>query len=424
MPTVLDPALLDPTVWARRHDVGEAWRAVADRHALAGYTNTWTDGLANFTLAAVGLTPGTYDELQHATRVLGRAAGRVLEHLRGHPELLGVLGIPERLASLCASSGTADAWSFLSRFDWAWTVNGRWKLLEINSDTPAGLWETGSIEGAVANFHPTAAPPSAGFWSALSSSWRRSVERSLGDGAADRSLNVGLVGALGSPEDADQLRAQARAARIALPRAKIQIGAIDDVTAGDGGIVLAGRKIDLLFRYYPLDWLAEPRWAFLVEAAARGTVALLPAAHVLIPQSKAFLALIWELEAQGFFPPAEAAVVTRYVARTALDPEPFGRKSYVVKPYLEREGRGVLFSSEVAPRDRRRMVEGAVICQERLDVLRLRVPVATARGWRRESRHLIFGVFLAGKDIAGIYTRAGAAITGREAVYLPTLLRR
>src|SRR5262249_39377247 len=302
MPTVLDPALLDPTVWARRHDVGEAWRAVADRHALAGYTNTWTDGLANFTLAAVGLTPGTYDELQHATRVLGRAAGRVLEHLRGHPELLGVLGIPARLASLCASSRTADAWSFLSRFDWAWTVNGRWKLLEINSDPPAGLWETGSIEGAVANFHPTAAPPSAGFWSALSSSWRGSVERSLGDGAADRSLNVGLVGALGSPEDADQLRAQARSARIALPRAKLQIGAIDDVTAGDGGIVLAGRKIDLLFRYYPLDWLAEPRWAFLVEAAARGTVALLPAAHVPIPQSKAFLALLWELEAQGFFP--------------------------------------------------------------------------------------------------------------------------
>jgi len=51
------------------------------------------------------------------------------------------------------------------------------------------------------------------------------------------------------------------------------------------------------------------------------------------------------------------------------------------------------------------------------------VPVATARGWRRESRHAIFGVFLAGNEVAGIYTRAGARITGREAVYLPALLR-
>ena len=144
---------------------------------------------------------------------------------------------------------------------------------------------------------------------------------------------------------------------------------------------------------------------------------------MLIPQSKAFLALLWELGSQGFFPPTEAAAITRYVARTALGPEPFGRGAYVMKPYLEREGRGVLFSSEVAPRDRRRIVEGAVICQERVDVLRLRVPVATARGWRRQARHLIFGVFLAGNEIAGIYTRAGARITGREAVYLPALLR-
>jgi len=417
------PMVLEPALRARRGGVGVAWRAVADRHALAGYTNCWTDGLANFTLAAIGLAPGAYDELQHATLVLGRAAGRVLEHLRGYPELLGVLGIPETLAFLCASSGTAEAWSFLSRFDWAWTTEGRWKLLEINSDTPAGLWEAASIEGAVAGFHPGAAPLSAGFWPALASSWRRSAARSLGDGAANRSLNVGLVGALGSPEDADQLRAQACAARIALPRAKIQIASPDDLVAKGSRVGLAGQRLDILFRYYPLDWLAEPRWAFLVEASARGTVALLPAAHVLIPQSKAFLALLWELGSQGFFPPTEAAAITRYVARTALGPEPFGRGPYVMKPYLEREGRGVLFSSEIAPRDRRRIVEGAVICQERLDVLRLRVPVATARGWRSQARHLIFGVFLAGNDIAGIYTRAGARITGREAVYLPALLR-
>ncbi len=95
----------------------------------------------------------------------------------------------------------------------------------------------------------------------------------------------------------------------------------------------------------------------------------------------------------------------------------------MIKPYLEREGLGVRFSSEVAAAERRRLAEGAVVCQEWLDVLRLRVPVATARGWRRESRHAIFGVFLAGNEVAGIYTRAGARITGREAVYLPALLR-
>jgi glutathionylspermidine synthase len=418
-PMVLESALRED----RSGGVGTTWRAIADRHALRGYTNTWTDGLANFTLAAIGLTPGVYDELSHATLVLGRATGRVLAHLGGHPELLGVLGIPETLAALCASSETADEWSFLSRFDWAWTADGRWKLLEINSDTPAGLWETGSIEGAVARLHPAAAPLSAHFWPTLVSSWRRWAARMLGDGAADRPLDVGLVGALGAPEDADQLRAQARAAREALPRARLQIATPDDLVVGDDRLTLSGRRLDLLFRYYPLDWLAEPRWASLVDAAARGEVGLLPPAHALVVQSKAFLALLWELEAQGFFPPAEGAAIKRYVARTSLGPEPFGRKPYVIKPYLEREGVGVRFSSEVAPAERRRLVEGPVVCQEQLDILRARVPVATQAGWKRAARHLIFGVFLTGNEVAGVYTRAGARVTGREAVYLPALLR-
>jgi glutathionylspermidine synthase len=418
------PALLEPARMKRRGSaVGAAWRAVADRHALRGYTNTWTDGLANFTLAAIGLMPGACDELSHATLVLGRAVGRVLAHLRGRPELLGILGIPETLAPLCATVAAGQDWSFLSRFDWAWTADGRWKLLEINSDTPAGLWETGSIEGDVARLHPAATPLSGEFWPMLASSWRRWVERSLGDCAADRLINLGLIGALGSPEDADQLRAHARAAREALPRARLQIATPDDLTVGDGGVSLAGRRLDLLFRYYPLDWLAEPRWAPLVDAAARGHIALLPPAHALIPQSKAFLALLWELEAQGFFPPAEAATIKRYVALTALGPEPFGRKPYVIKPYLEREGLGVRFSQEVAPRERRQLVDGPVVCQERLDVFMTRVPVATGRGWKYESRHLIFGVFLAGNEVAGVYTRAGARITGREAVFVPALLR-
>jgi hypothetical protein len=48
--------------------------------------------------------------------------------------------------------------------------------------------------------------------------------------------------------------------------------------------------------------------------------------------------------------------------------------------------------------------------------------VGTAGGWRVEERSLVFGVFLAGAQIAGVYTRAGGRITGREAVFVPMLL--
>jgi hypothetical protein len=51
------------------------------------------------------------------------------------------------------------------------------------------------------------------------------------------------------------------------------------------------------------------------------------------------------------------------------------------------------------------------------------LPVGTAGGSRLEERSLVFGVFLANAQIAGVYTRAGACITGREAVFVPVLLR-
>jgi hypothetical protein len=46
------------------------------------------------------------------------------------------------------------------------------------------------------------------------------------------------------------------------------------------------------------------------------------------------------------------------------------------------------------------------------------LPVGTAGGSRLEERSL-----LANAQIAGVYTRAGTCITGREAVFVPVLLR-
>ena len=169
--------VLESRTARRGRDVDSVWRAVADRHALDGYTNSWTDGLANFTLATIGLTPGSWDELSHATLVLGRAVDRVLAHLAGRPELLGVLGIPEAVAPLCAQPAATEGWNLLSRFDWAWTSNGGWKLLEINTDTPPGLWETGSIDGDVTRRHEATTAPSADFWQKLAASWRRCADR-------------------------------------------------------------------------------------------------------------------------------------------------------------------------------------------------------------------------------------------------------
>jgi glutathionylspermidine synthase len=401
---------------------GPRWLDIADRSALAGYTNVWTDGLANFGLSPIAIAPAEWDALVEATRGLDAAFGRVLAHLAARPELASVLGLSPRLARLAASSAAASPWSFLSRLDWGRTPDGGWRLLEVNADTPAGLWEAALVAGEVARLHGARPAGGDGFWPTLAASWRRWTERLLGVDAAAGGLRVGVVGDASVPEDMDQMRAHAHAARLALPAATIDLGATGDVSARDGRAWLHGAPVDLLFRYYPLHWLEGTAEEPLLALAEAG-VPMLPPPHALLAQSKAFLALVWELCGQGFFPAAEAATVRAHLPATVLDPARLGRRRHVVKPYLEHEGRGVRFGEELTPAERRRVRHADAVYQERVDLARARVPVATARGWRTEDRVLVFGVFLAGAEVPGVYTRAGAAITGREAVFVPLVIR-
>jgi glutathionylspermidine synthase len=411
--------LISRQMSTRRRGIGSSWQTIADRQALAGYTNVWTDGVANFTLAALELSPSAWDDLAHANLVLNRAVGRVLRHLDGHPELTAPLGMPGAVASLVTNVDDPDQWSFLSRLDWALTTDGRWKLMEINSDTPAGLWECGSVAPEVARLHQ-GVPLGDQFWPALARRWRGAAERALGARADCRST-IGMVAARGAVEDHDQLRAHARAARAALPLATFEWGSPEEIAVRGKVAFLRGRRLHLLFRYYPMDWLAEPRFEALLDLLRGGHLPSLPPPHSLIPQSKAFLALLWQLVDQGFFPPAEAAAIRTHVAFTCLDARQLGRTSYVVKPFLEREGLGVQFSSELNARARRRASAADVVFQEALPVASCRIPVGTPAGWRDVMRTLVFGVFHAGAEVAGLYTRAGARITGREAVFVPAL---
>ena len=83
----------------------------------------------------------------------------------------------------------------------------------------------------------------------------------------------------------------------------------------------------------------------------------------------------------------------------------------------------VRFASVLTARERRRFSGSDVVYQDELDLAKARLPVATARGWAAEERFMVFGVYVAGAEIAGVYTRAGARVTGREAVFVPALLR-
>ena len=396
---------------------------IADRGAMAGYTSAWTNGVLNFSVAAIELHRADWDEVSHATVLLGRAITRALASLND-PAVVELLGIPRAVARLVVAPPIREPLQFLSRFDWARTVEGGWRLLEINSDTPAGLWEADLVAREIVRIHRFATSPSVAFGETLAETWRAAVTDTLGVGALERAIAIGLVGFLGSPEDHDQLRAHVVAARAALPHARLVVGDISELRATADAAMLRSTRLDVLFRYYPLDWFTDTRLAPILDLVASGRLIMLPGAHAVVSQSKAFLVLLHELHRRGFFPPAESAAVRCYVPPTALDRHSLGRVDWVAKPFLEREGRGVCFSTDLMPAARRRLerADVDVVFQERVALASARVPIGSAFGWRTEQRFLVFGVFLAAGRVAGAYTRAGARVTGREAVFLPVLL--
>ena len=402
---------------------GRTALAVADRCAMAGYTNVWTDGMLNFSLGAIALSRADWEELSLATKLVKCVAARVHAYL-DDPAVVELLGIPPAVARLAVSASARGRPDFLARLDWARTMSGRWQLLEINSETPAGLWEAQLAARRIARLHRGITLPPVDLGSGLVAAWRASVGDALGAAALEAALVVGLVGVIAAQEDRDQLRAHALAARTALPRARLVLGDISELRADGAGASLRSNRLDVLFRYYPLDWCAGPQFAPLLELVAAGRLTMIPGASALVPQSKAFLALLHQLERHGFFQPDEAAAVRHYVPPTFLDPGPLRRSGWVAKPFLEREGLGVRFSHELRPTERRQLRYADRVFQQRLELASAQVPIATARGWRTEQRFLVFGVFLAAGEVAGIYTRAGAVVTGREAVFVPVVLER
>ncbi len=80
-------------------------------------------------------------------------------------------------------------------------------------------------------------------------------------------------------------------------------------------------------------------------------------------EGERFAALLGDLLDRDLFPPAEAAWIRQHVPRTALDLRQLGRAPYVVEPYLEHEGLGVVFSRDLTPRVRRRVRRADVVFQ-------------------------------------------------------------
>lgn len=224
------------------------------------------------------------DRLEAATEELHGMAMHAAAHAVQH-DLHGSLGIPAGAWPIVKASWLRGEPSLYGRMDLRWDGVGPPKLLEINADTPTALFEAAVVQ-----------------WEWL----QCLVERDGVERDQFNSIHEALIAAwpqMGLPrrvhfacardsaEDKgtlDYLRDTAIQAGIEAP-----FLFMDEIGwSGTSFRDLAEREIGACFKLYPWDWLLQEAFgAHVAQAATRW----IEPSWRLIPSSKAFLAVLWEL---------------------------------------------------------------------------------------------------------------------------------
>ncbi|PKM76915.1 MAG: hypothetical protein CVU90_10075 [Firmicutes bacterium HGW-Firmicutes-15] len=388
------------------------WNKISEQAAFQfNYTASYTGDWESFILEPVRISRTLYHEVIAATEGLGRVFVKTRIFLQNNLVLFTpLLGIPECLQSLVAQD-EGEWLSLLGRFDWAIDRHGSLRLLELNTDTPAGL-ESVALNSLIHPLCPNSEDPNRGLLDLLANQYRHLLSRSPRKSVK----TLGLVGCPSAEEDWFQLMLFGEILRSQVD--ELILGDISGLSLKDGHINLYGQHLDALYRHYPLDWMAENRQHQRLIPGLKELYMINPSS-ALIPQSKAFLAIVWQLLQEGFYLPEEADLLQRYVVPTYLN---WPEKPCVIKPYWEREGQGVVFSNQITSDQISGLAEQDLVYQELVDIGPVDITIRNTYSSQFQVAYPILGAFLAGDQFGGLYTRLGARITDRYAVVAPTFV--
>jgi len=206
------------------------------------------------------------------------------------------------------------------------------------------------------------------------------------------------------------------------------VGDVTDLSWRGNRIMLRGREIDALYRFYPVERLYRHAvFAPLLEATIDRKLLLLNGLRGFLAQSKACLAWLWTNRAS--LGAVDRALVERHLPATVLARDPGAPRllpDAVVKHVNGREGDSVVFGASLdAAAWEARLLEGGYVVQRRVDSLTAQdVEVDDWQqqlAWRND-RYACVGAFVIGGRFGGCYTRLDGPITSGRATYAATLV--
>lgn len=314
---------------------------------------------------------------------------------------------------------TSDIYTIISRVDIIINEANQLKVLESNVETPAGLLESFELEAKLLNNQE------------LSNSKIEVIKQTLIKRLSeiDEYGEVIALITLDYYEDMyNIIPLKTLLEKIVVEQkieVKVEIITIQNLKINDGNLeTYDGRKIKVLYRYFPLDWFNDyPYYKETLNAIEElflnnNLVSLTPN-ETIISQHKTINAIIHQLtKTKKIYSLDEQRFIKKYIPFTAINGDHFfkyndKKKPYITKSTLGREGSGIYVNAQY---------EREVVFQEMENVELVKFMTVSSNGHETELKGFpVYGIYVSDTKNCGIYTRISDQITNKRAYYLPII---
>ncbi|MCL6599420.1 MAG: glutathionylspermidine synthase family protein [Alicyclobacillus macrosporangiidus] len=326
---------------------------------------------------------------------------------------------------------TTEAETIIGRVDLVKRQDGRYVVLELNSDTPTFIKELFFVNELVCKAFGVE-DPNRGQRNILATAMKKAIRESYHH-----------IGGTGSPyvvfssHREEESKEDYFTARFLMSLVEDEfdcdfVPLCDLRVKRDGLYDLKGRKIDVWYRQtYPIEHLCRdqdkdgtPVGEWILDHVIHKSLAILNPPSAFLMQSKAVQAAIWALhEHRIYFSREEHEWIEQHFLPTYLEPDRFIETgtSYVKKPAFGREGDTVeifLSNGSVIREAHRSYEQSMPVYQQYVDMPK--TSVESLNGWER--CHLLMGCHVIGGEPSAIGIRAGDEITGNLSYYLPVCI--
>lgn len=315
------------------------------------------------TLSALIMSEAKKQELQDISSGLVAALSRLVEMLRSKSAKMpfDLFNMTDKLTPFIEEDNSQCV-SYITRLDFVKDLQGVYKLVEVNADTPCAMPETfyanKLAEAYFAKMHNLDL-----------------VARSSGEELAEPFLallrqekycnreQVRIAFAADAAYDEDWANAKFvfNKVREVLRKQNMpmvvscRLVSLDKLIVQDNGVYIPNDvfkkedKVDILYHLHPLELLMDdesddgfPVGLKLMELANWGEVDFVNPIKSIVLQNKALLALAWYLYQHHLFWNAEEEILLgKHLAPTYLDSNALRGQRYIKKPIFGREGAGI-----------------------------------------------------------------------------------